>query len=77
MLILSWNGKDLDAVLAFTKMRAEPVVFDVPVFVSCGETKRISCCDVKSSLIVFKCMTDEGYMVVWNSESCSNFLEDV
>ena len=76
-MILGWNGKDLDTVLAFTKMRAEPVVFDVPVFVSGGKTGRIGCCNVESSLIVFKRMTYEGYTVAGDSEGGSDFLEDV
>ena len=45
-LILSWDGKDLDTVLAFTEMRVEPVVFDVPVLVSCSKAGRISHCNI-------------------------------
>ena len=42
-----------------------------------GETGRICCCNVQSSLVIFKHMTDEGYTIAWNSEGGSDFLEDV
>ena len=71
------NGKDLDTVLAFTKMRAEPMVFDLPVLVSYSKMGRICCCNVESSLVVFEHMTDEGCTIAGDSEGGSNFLEDV
>ena len=58
-MVLSWDGKDLDAILAFTKMRAEPMVFDVPMLVASSKTGRICGCNVQSGLVVFKCMADE------------------
>ena len=44
------------------------MVFDVPVLVLCSKMGRIGCCNVESSLIVFKRMTDEGYTVAGDSE---------
>ena len=58
-------------------MQAEPMMFDVPVLVSCSKTGRIGRCNVESSLIVFKHMTYEGYMAAGDSESGSNLFEDV
>ena len=66
-----------ECVLAFTKMRVKPMVFDVPVLILCSKMGRIRRCNVQSGLVVFKCMTDEGYTVAWNSEGGSDFLEDV
>ena len=76
-LILSWDRKDLDTVLAFTKMGVEPMVFNVPVLVVCGKMGRISHCNVQSSLVVFKRMTDERDTIVWDTKSGSDFLEDM
>ena len=45
-LILSWDRKDLDTILSFAKMGAEPMVFDVPVLVASGKPGRICCCNV-------------------------------
>ena len=76
-MILASNGKDLDAIVAFSKMRVKPVVFDVPVLVLCHELGRIGGCNIMSSLVVFKCMTDERNMVAGDLECGSNFLEDM
>ena len=53
------DRKDLNTVLAFAKMGAELVMFDVPVLVACGKTRRIGRCNVQSGLVVFKRMADE------------------
>ena len=53
------------------------MVFDVPVFFACCETGRIRCCNVESSLVVFKCVTDERNTVAGNFKSGSNFFENV
>jgi len=37
-LVIACNWKDLDAVIAFSKVRAEPVMFDVPVLVLGSES---------------------------------------
>jgi hypothetical protein len=68
-LVLSWNREDLDTVLAFTKMRAEPMVFYVPVFVASGKTGRVSCCNVQSGLVVFKSMAYERDAIAIREES--------
>ena len=72
-MILSWDGKDLDTVLAFTKMRAEPMVFDVPMLVASGKTGRICRCNVQSGLVVFKRMAYERDTIVRNAKSGSDF----
>lgn len=76
-LILAWNWKYLDTVLAVAKMRTEPMVFDVPVLVARCETGRVRCRNVESSLVVFKRVTDERYTVAGDFESGSNFFENM
>ena len=53
------------------------MMFDVPVLVARCKAGRIGCCNVESSLVVFKHMTDEGYTVAGDAECTSDFLEDV
>ena len=63
-MILSRDGKDLDTVLAFAKMRAKPMVFDVLVLVASGKMGRICRCNIQSSLVVLKRMAYERDTIV-------------
>ena len=76
-MILSRDGKDLDTILAFAEMRAEPMVFDVPVLVASGKTGRICRCNVQSGLVIFERMAYERDTIVRDAKSGSNFLEDM
>ena len=48
-MILSRDGKDLDTILAFAEVRAEPMVFDVPVLVASGKSLRFAVATYKAA----------------------------
>ena len=77
MLIGTSDGKDIDAIIAVTKVGAQPVVLDAPMLVSSGEARWICSSYVEVSLVVFESMTDEEDLVALDLKGCDNFLEDV
>ena len=53
------------------------MVFDVPVFVPCGEPWWVGGCHIEASLIILEGVTDMGNTVVQNVEDCGYLFEDV
>jgi len=53
------------------------MVFDVAVFIPCGEPWRIGSCHVEACLIIFEGVTDVRDAIGRNVESGSYFFEDV